>query len=350
MFIFGALSGVLIPIFIWVIFSNRESQVSESDEGHERFYTSRPFIAAILFSVVFLALSFAIESLFLRDPEYVSFFVDPKTYVAVFKEFFFASVIAVFIIATIEIFSRSEQDRFLKRATENAQKNVFQAVYQNSIDKEIFSEAEISIFQTDFVRTRHSREILLQSLAGYDDYILLTSTQEFRVRNVTKGPKNYAPVVYLPKPLSKFSKHVKISRVALYFVKDGQRSELYYEVLEGEEMDKALQTIQDCSPHELCFRFREKPVDPLEEVEVQISLTLVKEKFDNEIWTTLIPTLKAEVIVQSDIDDLSLSAIALHRGTKVANVQNNHKYRRWSVERPMLPFQGYVVSWSEAED
>lgn len=313
------------------------------------FLVTPPFIAAAGLAVIFLAASVIIDNIYVKNVDYGSFLIDPKTWVLVFKEFFFASVIAIFFMTTIELYSRSEQDNFFETATTEAQKNVFQAVYQNSIDPLIFEEAEESIFQCDFVRTNHSRDIQLQKLPESADYLLLRSTQEFRVRNVAKSTREYDPVVYLPKSMTRFQQHVKVARVTLYQVKSGQRSELIYEHTDAADIAKALKP-DSGSPSEICYRFPTASVDPSEEIEVQYELMLVKEKFDNEIWTTLIPTLKAEVTVQSEIEGLELTAIAHHRGTMMPSSQGNGKSRKkWTVERPLLPFQGYVVSWSEEE-
>lgn len=322
---------------------------SGKDKSNGVFYTSRPFLVAFGLSISFLALALLVENAFVDEESYTQFLFDPKTYVAVFKEFFFATVIALFIIATIEISSRKEQDDYFREAVELAQKNVFEAIYKNRLDADVLVEAEESIFKTDFIRTRHNRNIHLQPLEDTTDYVLLTSTQDFRVRNVTGNRKPYTPTVYLPKRPGNHADKVCVTLVRVFRTQSSHRSSAVLDVNSKESAEVYI-VPDGNAPHEICYRFPQQVCEPGEEIEVHISLTLVKEKFDNEIWTTLIPTLRAEVSVQTDVEGLTLSAIALHRGSMDDGIQGAGSLRKWVVERPMLPYQGYVVSWSEAND
>lgn len=337
----GFVLGCIFSAFAWFFLRNVRAG--------NNFLTRPALIGTAGLALLFLVVSVLIEHLVINEETYTSFLTDPKTWVMVSKEFFFASVIALFFMTTIELYSRSEQEEFFKEATSEAQKSVFQAVYQSKADQKVFEEVEESIFKQSFVRTSHSRDIHLRRLSNSDEYILLTSTQEFRIKNITKFAQEYEPVVYLPRSLEKFDDYVKVNRVTIYKVKDGTRSDLLFEsTSQDEAIQKAIKP-NLASPSEICYHFECHSVDPDDEIEVQYELTLVKEKYDNEIWTTLIPTLKAEVTVQSEVEGLNLQAIAHHRGTMMPSSQGNSKFRKWTVERPLLPYQGYVVTWSEAE-
>lgn len=346
MFVFGLLIGLVFTIGAFALRGRfaPEKLETDSEEAGGKLITP-PLLMSAVFSFAFLAIALIIDAAFVqpKTESWVVFLADPKTYLAVAKELFFASFIALFIVMTIETTSRREQNLAVNDALNKMKRSVFQAVFARRIGEEIAAEIEQSVYDCTFVRKQHTRTIFLKELADQsDDHILMESTQTFRVQNIGSRPEEYFPTAILPNPTPEHQgknlvKSVRISSVgASGDVGEGQN-------ITAAKIKLALQQDQD-NPDETQYIFDAVSLKPDEELEVEVTLELVKERYDNEIWTTLIPTLEADVIVSSEIPGLYIGAISLHRGN-LSRVHNGNGFKRWSVEKAMLPFQGYVVFW-----
>lgn len=349
MFLFGLFVGIAFAVLVYELLGRH------TETRHDQWiFLERPFLSALVLGLLSLFAAIMIDA-FLVDgyaPGFVaSVFGEWKTYVSVFKEFFFAFVIAMFVIVTIERSSRAEQNNFLVRANEAAQKNVFDAVYKRRIDPSVFAEVEQSVFESDFVRLRHDRTIHISAIDGHDDSILLTSNQDFRLKNISGADREYKFRAYLPKPHASFEGRNKVTEITISRISNGARLDPDV-AISGAAVDACLKE-DPLSPDEIFYLSDTVIVASGEEINVEVSLELVKERFDNEIWTTLLPTLYAEVTVVSRVQGLRLSAISLNRQSlveaKTGAGNGDHETKKWKIEKPMLPYQGYVVSWSRED-
>lgn len=346
LFVFGLVVGLVIAFGFMALKGRFLPDNSKSDgNDHSGTLLTPPLLLSALFAACFLIMALIIDASFVRPKveSWSLFLFDPKTYLAVTKELFFASFIALFIVMTVEYTSRREQNKTVNDALAKMKRSVFQAVFSRRIGEDVAAEIEKSIYDCSFVRNRHSRSIILKELEERSaDYILMESTQTFRVQNINNGSEDYEPTVILPNPTPEHVgkntvKKVRISSIGA----DG-------EILETTDItdDKIAGAIKanNDSVDETHYVFDKIHLKPDEELEVEYTLELVKERYDNEIWTTLIPTLKADVVVTSKVPDLYIGAISMHRGN-LSRVHNDNGFKRWSVEKAMLPYQGYVVFW-----
>lgn len=91
-------------------------------------------------------------------------------------------------------------------------------------------------------------------------------------------------------------------------------------------------------------------VEPGASVHVVISYQVVKEKSDNEIWTSLLPSSELEVAVVMLCDDLEWNVDPRHSGMLEPEDKAHVGPRRlgqaiFSNRAPLLPFQGVTVFW-----
>lgn len=340
----------------------------------------KPVYISMILALVFLVVVLILEK-YIFITEDGGIFVDPKTWLAVAKEFFFAFAISTVVIFTIERVSKQEQSEQIEEATKafsatlekgvdqlravTAAKldekladvrdladqisiNVFNALYKAQLDPAVSHEVEESVFRTEFVRPRHERYIELLEIKDHPEKLLLKSRQTFVIRNVTRDERPFVPMVYLPK-LSGAAAHLStVGRVVATSMFDGQQRKEQYNIVIGQspheqDLRRRLQG------SEYVYTFPAVQVRALGELEIVMELCLLKDRSDNEIWTSLLPTLAGEVGVVSHVPGLVIEAISLHRGSMVAVEQGPDNYRRWRYDKPILPYQGYVVSWRPTE-
>lgn len=337
----------------------------------------KPVWVSAILTLVFFAITLTLEGYIIFDPEAKKIFLESKTWVAAAKEFFFAFFISTVIIFTIERVSRQEQAEQIEEATkafsvsleaglerlrattserldeklaevrllaDQIAMNVFNALYKAQLDPAVSYEVEESVFRTEFVRARHERYMRLESIPSQPGKLVLKSKQTFIVRNVTRDERPYVPLVYLPS-LSGAAAHFSVvNRVLATSIYGGQKGNAQYEIKIGNtpvEQDRH----RKLQGSEYMYTFPAVQVPALGELEILMELSLLKDLSDNEIWTSLLPTLAGEVAVVSEVPGLVIEAISLHRGSMVAVEQGPDNYRRWRYEKPILPYQGYVVSW-----
>ncbi len=77
---------------------------------------------------------------------------------------------------------------------------------------------------------------------------------------------------------------------------------------------------------------------------------LIKEKSDNEVWSSLLPTISLEVIVDMQLDDLSWNINSLHSGNLKAidgpdEGPRGREKTTFRTQNPVLPYQGVLVWW-----
>ncbi len=370
LFLFGLLAGTILSIFIGMILFHLYGKPSHADKVNslKKIFLSVPFLSLLIFALVCLAVAVTVELLFLVDPtkDVVSFLASPKTWLAFSKELFFASFIALLIIVVVEVASNDEQaelmeqfkesqEKLVKESIDKAQESVFEGVYKNAVDPAIFEEVVDSVFTADFIREEHHRSMVLEPIDGKPDLLLMKVKQTYTVKNVTKSTKKSNQRFYLPNTrnadgsLNQFSRiaitsekgdHNKIPDVYPYSKEDAHgQTDAAAAVPASELSDSGAETI---------YTFPSVDVQAGGVIRIEIDLQLVKDISDNEILTFLSPTLQGSFSVHSYVPNLDVKAISLHRGTLSETPDGGADFKRWTFNRPMLPYQGYVVMWSKA--
>ncbi|WP_299620045.1 hypothetical protein [uncultured Tateyamaria sp.] len=376
LFLFGLLAGTVLSIFFGMIVFHVYGKPTHGAETNsiKKVVLSVPFLSLLVFALVCLAVAVTVDLLFLAGSSETigSFLTSPKTWLAVTKELFFAAFIALIIIVVVEVASNDEQvelmaefkesvEKLTQDSIDKAQESVFEGVYKNAVDPAVFEEVVDSIFTADFIREEHHRSIVLEPVADRDDIVLMKVKQTYTVKNVTKNIKSSNQRFYLPNTRNADGDLNQFTQLAITSEK-GEKNEIpdtypYVRQAEPEE-DNSPETAPACDPAvpsvepsssgaETIYTFPTVKVQGGGVVRVELELQLVKDMSDNEILTFLSPTLKGSFSVHSYVSDLDIKAISLHRGALTETPDGGEDFKRWTFNRPMLPYQGYVVMWSK---
>ena len=377
LFIYGLLAGVIFSIFSGMIIFHLFGKPEHGPDANSirKIFLSVPFLSLLIFALVCLVIAVTTELLFITEDSdsFKSFLTSPKTWLAFSKELFFAAFIALLIIVVVEVASNDEQaelmekfkesqEKLVQESIDKAQESVFEGVYKNAVDPAVFEEVVDSIFTADFVREEHHRSIVLESIDDREDIVLMKVKQTYTVKNVTKSAKPSNQRFYLPKTQNEYLGLNQFTRLSIVSEKgDGNKIPISYpfELSEsaatretGETNDPCMVNIPEIetsnSGAETVYTFPTVEVQEDGVIRVELDLQLVKDVSDNEILTFLSPTLRGSFSVHSYIPDLDVKAISLHRGTLTETTDGGDDFKRWTFDKPMLPYQGYVVMWSRA--
>lgn len=376
LFWFGLLAGIVLSFLFGMIVFHVYGKPVHDEEANsiKKVVLSVPFLSLLVFSLVCLAVAVTVDLLFLAGSSETigSFLTSPKTWLAVTKELFFAAFIALIIIVVVEVASNNEQvelmadftasvEKLTQDSIDKAQESVFEGVYKNAVDPAIFEEVVDSIFTADFIREEHHRSIVLEPITDRDDIVLMKVKQTYTVKNVTKNRKSSNQRFYLPTTRNADGDLNQFTQLSITSEK-GEKNvipDTYPYVKQAEpEVDKCPMAASACDPAvpsiepspsgaETIYTFPTVKVQGGGVVRVELELQLVKDMSDNEILTFLSPTLKGSFSVHSYVPDLDIKAISLHRGTLTETPDGGADFKRWTFNRPMLPYQGYVVMWSK---
>lgn len=360
--------GILIGSILWIVLgmvlylSLGRSDGAENRSAIGKIFLSVPFLSLLIFALVCLTVAIVVELVFLQSEfdSFQSFLSSPKTWVAFSKELFFAAFIAMVIIIVVEAASneeqselmekfKSEQEELVQSSIKKAQQSVFEGVYENALDPQIFTEVVDTIFKASFVRDEHHRSMVLEAIPSNSKQLLMKVRQTYVVTNVSDGPRNNNQTFYLPNtynsngPLNRFTK----LSIATLIGDNEVPSEYPFEYEDGKDLPDGITVEPSKSGAETVWTFPAIKLVEGGKIRVELELQLVKDISDNEILTFLSPTLKGSFSVHSYVDGLEVKAISLHRGALSETPDGGDDFKRWTFDRPMLPYQGYVVMWSK---
>jgi len=262
--------------------------------GSTNFFKSLPFYVAMITMITSLAAALVLEGYF--DIQDGSFLFSEKTYIAVAKEFFFASLIALFIIMTVEVTSKQEQTDFLKRSSKVARRDVIEAVYETRLGRKIFQEVEESIFRSVFVREHHVRSMVLTSIGDGKDHVMLKAKQKYQLRNVSDRRQSSRQNIHVPVTTNPHSASSGVKSISAVLLEGEFELAPEYDELGGgnvslEKVEGYAKKSDDGA--EKIYEFPSIIVGAGSLIEVEIEFEIAKERSDNELLTFLSPTLYA---------------------------------------------------------
>lgn len=330
----------------WAIRGQHFKEEKKEEVSAFSFVFSLPFALALITMITSLTIALFVEGYLIGEDG--NFLFSNKTALAVSKEFFFASFIALFIIMTVEAVSRREQTEFLKTATLVAKKSVLQAVYESRMPPEIFREVEESIYSSVFVREHHARSMVLRPIEGTTEHVILSAVQKYRLRNVTDKTQASIQNIHVPISTNPYSDITKVRKVSVKQL-DGEAAipDEYPLNIDDEGGERKVRHFRQLSKDgaEHIYKFPSINVGPGAMIEVEIEFQLAKDLSDNELLTFLSPTLAGEFSLRSEIEGLRLKAISMHREALEEAIESTHDNRKYRFNTPILPNQGYMVFW-----
>lgn len=271
---------------------------------------------------------------------------EPPTYWGHLFELFsselgVAGLISLFIIGTIEKFTRSKHEAAADKLVDRIKTNLFYAIYQRHIPQEVFTEVERCLLTANIIRRNYSicydLDIIpdeMAKTAGISDldknsHLLCDISVTYELENISNG-LTIAPIdMNLELPIdNNMSKLVGVDSLSI----DGKHINI---------PTPCKTTNSHCEFH------HEINLPSMSKAKIRLQGRTVKRKTDMEVWSSRIPSdgLTLEI---SAPDSIKINAKANH-STALNYVRNNSgKRHRWELEGGIFPFQS-VIFWWKAE-
>lgn len=168
---------------------------SDSDRYTTRFERS-VYIGAGITSFALILIGIIIKLSYKADP---SFFSDLSAFF--FGEFGVALFIAVFLVFTIEHFSRQRHEKAAKKLLYDVSDDLFHAVYHRYVPPLIFSEVEKCLLTSRVYRTNYEIDYALNYITDEEaerhgitkedqnTHLCVSVYSEYTLKNTTKRPE-----------------------------------------------------------------------------------------------------------------------------------------------------------------
>ena len=261
----------------------------------------------------------------------------------------FALIVAVVIWLVFEFFTRSQSEAEWKDRVEEITKNVFYGVLRRSLPPGLIREADVLVLNQNFLRIGLRLEYILEdcfyTISGVKkDFIKMTSTIRYTIRNVGDEPSDFPVSVHLPNPiitqLQDVCDVVSISiqrknEARINQNIESQRAKFLDEKRKGWFLDH------------LAFSYGSLTLGPEEEAEIDITYVLAKETEDLEMFETLYPSDSVNVsIIDNTTAKRTIRARSHHPGTleNLTPGKDGPAYQ-YRLSRYLLPHQGVSFWW-----
>lgn len=313
--------------------------------GHPRFWV------LLCMALAFFLAATVWDITYLSDPEWVAadakrvWFAKAKTWIGVLKEMGFASLIALIIAVVIERSSRARQEMTTSERQREIAESVFRGVFETDIPKTIVEEVVEGVLKSKIVRLDHTNTYVLndrtKEVEGKSHkYIELTATSSYTLQNVSK--ENVVVPIRLMFPVPGNPHLRDIAKLVNFAIND--------RALNAQEINAGNEAAGGNTEYLQRYLW-ERELAPGATVQVRATSTLIKDRSDNEIWTSLYPSKSMRLYVTMNCQDMAFGAAALHRESikKVAGEEGDMGHHEWELARPVLPYQGIVFWWRPKE-
>lgn len=359
-----------------------EPEATDNDVSHrskfETLFPSRIAVGLLLAFVTALLISVLLEQYFIlgAGDEYEGkkqTLVTWKTLVSFTREFSFATAIAYLIIITVETRSRQEIqelleesqtqqttdlrdfiERFSNRSLEYGKditRKVFDSVLERDLPRGYAKSVVDTAIAVKFIRRRYHTNYVLSEFSGNElseayeelkDRLKLKITFSYSLQNVSRLPESVEIRISIPIPQkSNVGKFAELRALSI----DGDDITL-------EELLKNERSTGDGYFKTYIF-IKEVPAGEL--VEVHGSYIVVKERSDNELWTTIFPTLEASLDVKIEVPGLRCGVRANHPDDArqvlgKSNPIGEAGEFKWLLPEKLLPYQGCIFWWEQVNN
>lgn len=245
------------------------------------------------------------------------------------KEVGFALIVAIFLVFTIEKFTREHHQAAADELMEKTHKNLFHAIYKRYIPERVFEEVEKSLMESDVVRSRHELDYTIEARADRPDLVTCTAQTSYELSSVVDAPVTHKIVVRLELPIEEhFHQECSIDELrignavlnahilARYIVRDAEHCTLSY-------------------PMEMT---------PRGVYQISTRSRLVKKTTDMEVWASRIPSDGLKLTVSTPSKSLEVCASANH-SQKLEERLNNGVTKKWDLPFGIFPYQSIIFWW-----
>ena len=261
---------------------------------------------------------------------------------ALLKECGIAGLVALVVALTVEQLSQEEFKKLALDERNAIKRDVFHYVYGRNIPEEITKEIDTQILETDFVRNKLMTHFLLDPFEHDGErYLLNDCTISYQVQNIAADDRTFPLKHAIDKPpLAALSDRVKY--VSLN-VKDCKSP------IEWDEDQLKNRHIR--SETEITLDLpKEIVVEKGRSATVELKYTAVRNLKGGRIDYNLTSHASGiEVVVHVPKGGLQVSADAYspYRPTPTGRHVPKNGYHNWTIDRPLLPYQGVYITWWE---
>lgn len=277
---------------------------------------------------------------------YTPFYMSAHFYSSFLRELGFAGIVAVVVALTIERAAKDRQVSEVQDQLHKISESVFEAVLKRNLPATITDKVFDTVLNKEVIRKQSTIQFKFSELPdtapeGRENYLVLNVIHTYVIENVSKQTHRFPLRVFSPKPRdTRFAALLDLPTVTV----DGTK-------LSEEEMQAGTREIDD-----LGFERRFlHPVVILAGQSIKISTTscLLKERSDNEIFTSLVSTEKLDVEVEFNLSEqLSWHVDALHDAKALEPTDKRAPKPPYSLPKlsfkptgVILPYQGIVIWW-----
>ena len=244
-----------------------------------------------------------------------------------FKEVGFALIVAVFLVGTIERFSRERHEAAAKESVLEINRNLFYAIFKRYIPEKVFEEVEKSVMESNVFRTKHELDYTIQDFG--DDLVTCLAQTSYDLTSVVDAPIDHEIVVGLELPID-----------SKYILK------CYIEQL---TIGSSVMNADQLAPyitrnHEHCtLRFKTR-IEGRATINVTTKSHLIKKATDVELWASRIPSDGLKLTVSTPTGKLDVCASANHSEALDVKI-NNEVTKKWDLPHGIFPFQSIMFWW-----
>lgn len=271
-----------------------------------------------------------------------------KTLVLWVAEIGYAFIIAGVVSMFIEANARREQNADIRQARQRISEDIVEAVYQIRHTPEYVRAVIGTCLESPLVREEYTVHYTIDpvpdnrvtELGHRDQFVLVETSVRYIARNVGSERGQFPTAYGIPvrsgvlKDLS-FLKSLRVG--------DHSYSEAEIAALEIENEHNHVAS-------ERTYRFY-IDLEPGDAVEVDLSVSLVKEYSDNDAFGFRRPTMGATIRVTDNVRRLKFGLTPRTSARwKTIREPESGKTGEWKILGPILPFDSAVIWWRSKED
>lgn len=253
------------------------------------------------------------------------------------KEAGFAAVVATLLIFTIERVNRDRHQRAADALLERINTDLFRAIYQRYIPKQIFAEVEKCLLKSNVLRENYSVDYSLDFLdencallpQQRDLHLKCSIFSKYRVVNLTDSAVVHPVELHLERPVDDaLLPYAVIDEIHI----DGNRL--------GDDVVRQATRLE--ATH-LIF-CHQVSLDAGASIDVSITCRTMRRRDDMEVWASRIPATGLTLRVNAP-SKIKVQATANHSEPLKEVKMNNDKVHIWELNHGIFPFQSVIFWW-----
>lgn len=254
------------------------------------------------------------------------------------KEIGFAAIVSLFLVGTIETFSRERHRLAAEELLMKINKDLFLAIYKRYVPEKVFEEVEKCVMLCSVYRTCHELDYTIDDFPNgttnelKNNYFQCTAQTNYKLANVLDQATQHDVMVIIERPIdSRF---------------DGLC--IFNELTIG-GLALSREELAGCrSETESHFILRKKiDLQARQVIDISTKSTLLKKRTDSEIWCSRLPSDGLKLTVSTPSKGLLVKAFANHSEELKISL-DNPVTKKWTLDFGIFPHQSIIFWWQPA--